>query len=309
MLRYFPFSEKYDLKMGTTALASELDVVECDEHYEKEVMLKRKLLSEKHAYYFQSNKNTMQAQWEVLALVLKALSEKYPDSFSLKKNEERWHWHNKRLNENQDFVFGDATSLPLEPLDWAGRQVQEDLVLLDGASMLVAGQLCFPSGWCMQDKMNRHFLEIHNPLPRLTDPMIKSASTLVERIPPHRPLTRNNWGFRVCDWLDLSARQSDAYKKLLHESSETFTIDTIGDKVFLRVEHQTLSRLPNSGHLLFSIHTYQGKVKEEMNDPQRAAVLGSFLETVPPDMLEYKLMTPFIKMLREYVNQNQQIER
>lgn len=307
MLRYFPFSEKYDLKMGTTSLASELDVVECDVHYEQEISVKRKQLDENHTYYYKANVDTLPAQWETLALVLTALSEKYPQVFSLTKNGEHWRWHNKRLNEKQEFIFGDEASLPLQPLDWVGRQVQEDLVLLDKSSLLVAGQLCFPSGWCLQDKMNRHFLEIHNPLPRLTDTMIQSAGKLIERIPPHRPLTRNNWGFRVCDWLDLSARQAQAYEKLLHESATSFTPDTIVDRVFLRVEHQTLSRLPGSGHLLFTIHTYQGKVREEMEDPQRAALLRSFLETVPAEMLEYKLMTPFIKMLRTYLHQNEQI--
>jgi len=36
------------------------------------------------------------------------------------------------LGETTTFTPGDAATLPLAPLDWVGRQVQEDLLVLDG---------------------------------------------------------------------------------------------------------------------------------------------------------------------------------
>ena len=50
--------------------------------------------------------------------------------FQLDKKGADWHWRNLLLDEEQQFRYGDADSLPYEPLDWAGRQVQEDLVLV-----------------------------------------------------------------------------------------------------------------------------------------------------------------------------------
>lgn len=309
MLPYFPFAKGFDLKMGTSPLKDEFSITECDEHYLYEVSLKRKMLTENPDWYFLSNPDTKAAQWEALELILTGLAKNYPQHFKLQKQNTTWQWTNNLLNETQTFVVGDDATLPLQPLNWVGQQVQEDLILLNAYLIVVAGQLCFPSGWSLSDKMNQHFIKVHAPLPQITESMIQSANKLLERIPAHKPVTRNNWGFRVCDWLDLSTRQSAAYKKLLHEVSETLLPDEVGEKIFVRVEHQTLSRLPVSNHILFTIHTYQNKVKEEMEDVERATALTGFLDSVPDQMLEYKLMTPFIEALRIYVKQHQGIKR
>nr|HZX74399.1 DUF3445 domain-containing protein [Cyclobacteriaceae bacterium] len=303
MIRYFPFTEKFDLKMGTTPLPTDQAFIECDEEYISEVQLKRELLAADHPYYFQANKNTDQAQWEVVDKVLTTLALDDAQHFELERNGNQWLWKNKMLNETQAFHFGDSTTLPLQPLDWVGRQIQEDLVLLNKESVLVAGQLCFPSGWCLDEKMNRHFLEIHSPLPSLLSPMIQTASNFVERIPLHKTIVRNNWGFRVGNQLDLSSKHSSTYRTRL-DSASKLTLNAFGDHIFLRVEHQSLSRLPVSEHILFTIHTYQSPLAEEAKDPWRMKTLSSFLKTVPPELLEYKLMAPFAATLAHYIDQH-----
>ncbi|MCW5909647.1 MAG: DUF3445 domain-containing protein [Cyclobacteriaceae bacterium] len=301
MLPYFPFAKGFDLKMGTSLLADELRVAECDEHYVREVTLKRKMLYEHHDWYFLANEETKAAQWEALELILTGLAKNYPQHFQLEKQKDKWHWKNSLLNESQTFVLGDDSTLPHQPLDWAGRQVQEDLILLNKDLYVTAGQLCFPSGWSLGEKMNQHFIKVHDPLPRITDNMIQSANKLLERIPAHKSVTRNNWGFRVCDWLDLSTRQSAAYKKLLHEVSDTLKPEEAGEKIFVRVEHQTLSRLPLSNHILFTIHTYQNRLQHEVQDKARGRALAAFVREVPPALLEYKQMLPFADKLNAYL--------
>jgi hypothetical protein len=301
MLPYFPFAKGFDLKMGTSLLADELRVVECDEHYLQEVSLKRKMLTENPEWYFLANSDTQVAQWEVLQLILTGLAENYPNQFQLQIENPHWHWRNINLNESHTFIPGEDATLPLPPLDWVGRQVQEDLILLNADLIVVAGQLCFPSGWSLSDKMNRHFIKVHAPLPKITDTMIQSASKLLERIPAHKPVVRNNWGFRVCDWLDLSTRQSEAYRKLLQETASSLQSADVGEKIFVRVEHQTLSRLPQSNHILFTIHTYQSKLKDEVADPQRAKALAAFVKQIPDDLLAYKQMLPIADNLRAYL--------
>jgi len=301
MLPYFPFAKGFDLKMGTSLLADELRVVECDEHYLHEASLKRRMLAENPEWYFLANSDTRVAQWEALELILTGLAENYPEQFQLQKQSTIWHWKNKLLNEAHSFILGDDATIALQPLDWVGRQVQEDLILLNADLIVMAGQLCFPSGWSLGDKMNQHFIKVHAPLPQITEPMIQSANKLLERIPAHKPVTRNNWGFRVCDWLDLSTRQSDAYRKLLHETASTLAMEDVGDKIFVRVEHQTLSRLPKSNHILFTIHTYQNKLKHEVADRGRALALATFMKQVPDDLLAYKQMLPIADKLKAYL--------
>ncbi|MBN8577759.1 MAG: DUF3445 domain-containing protein [Cytophagales bacterium] len=301
MLPYFPFAKGFDLKMGTRALADEWRVAEADVHYQHEVALKRKMLAAHPEWYFIANEATKPAQWEALELILTGLAENYPQHFQVNKNGAVWKWTNTLLKETYTFTVGDDATLPLQPLDWVGRQVQEDLILLDADLRVVAGQLCFPSGWSLGDKMNQHFIQVHAPLPRITDSMIQSANKLLERLPAHKPVVRNNWGFRVCDWLDLSTRQTEAYKKLLQEISAGLNNEAVGEKIFVRVEHQTLSRLPVSNQVLFTIHTYQNKLKYEVTDKIRAEALRDFVCKIPADLLEYKQMLPFADRLIAYL--------
>ncbi len=69
MIPYFPFTEKFDLKMGTSVLGADKPFIECDGEYKKEILLKRSLLNDDHQYYFQSLDDTVQAQWEVVEKV------------------------------------------------------------------------------------------------------------------------------------------------------------------------------------------------------------------------------------------------
>jgi hypothetical protein len=305
MIKYFPFTEKFDLKMGTSALSADQPFIECDVEYATEVLLKRKLLEEDHKYYFRANQNTDEAQWEVVEKVLTTLAAYYPELFKLEQKGNQWHWENQHLKEQQAFTFGDSTTLPLQPLDWVGRQIQEDLIILNKESILVAGQLCFPSGWSLEEKLNRHFLEIHAPLPPLLNPMIQTAGNFIERIPVTKTFIRNNWGFRIGNALDLSSKHTLLYRALLDGVGFQLTHDTVGNAVYLRVEHQTLSRLPVSGYILFTIHTYQSLLAEEAKNKDRMRILSSFLKTIPTELLDYKLMTPFAATLMGYIEQQQ----
>ena len=145
MIKYFPFPPSFDLKMGTSAMKSEDTSVEIDEHYFSEITLKRSLLLKDHDYYFNILHGSDIASWDALEKVMDDLVRLDPVNFSLdKKRDPQWHWANKLLAEELTFTFGEQDSLPFSPLDWIGRQVQEDLLILDSRSHLVAGQLCFP---------------------------------------------------------------------------------------------------------------------------------------------------------------------
>ncbi|MGE0772249.1 MAG: DUF3445 domain-containing protein [Cyclobacteriaceae bacterium] len=299
MLKHFPFSKTFDLKMGTTTLPADAPFIEVDEKYLPEVELKRKLLSEDHGYYYQSLGGDEQAQWEVLDLVLHQLGSHYPEAFSLEKHDHFWSFRNQKLNEEYDFIWGDSGSLPQGPLDWVGRQVQEDLLILNEKGELISGQLCFPSGWSLGEKLGKHFMSIHEPLPDRLTPMIEAAGKLMERIPQGRSIQRTNWGFRISDELDMSTRHGARYREML-KPTETWSEKDVADNVFVRIEYQTLHRLP-SGMVLFTIHTHLSPIAEEVKDPARAGRMFEFLATVPLDVRNYKLITPYHAKLGQYL--------
>lgn len=184
MLPYFPFGQRFNDKMGTFPLSESDRIIEVDEHYSREIALKRQLLSELPDYYYQALAGYESAQWDVVEISLQCLVRFMPDQFTLQQDGNRWQWTNHLLNEETTFTFGDASTLPHDPLDWVGRQVQEDLVILTGDdATLVAGQLCFANDWCLDEKIGLSFWQIHAPITPIVEPMMQAARKLMERLP------------------------------------------------------------------------------------------------------------------------------
>lgn len=304
MLRYFPFGQAFNDKMGTLPMAETDPLVEVDSHYWHEVALKRAQLSQLPTYYYQLLPGNDIAQWEVLERILDNLVRHFPQSFELTKRGNRWDWNNRLLNETVSFVFGDVTTLPLDPLDWVGRQVQEDLVLLIGPeATLAGGQLCFANDWCLDEKIGLSFWQLHGPVTAIVEPMMLAAQKLMERLPSGKSVWRMNWSVKVSDQLDMTSRHTPFLKKQLEELLPELTPETIGQKLVVRIERQTLTRLPRSGAVLFGIHTYQSLLAEEASDRDHALRMLKVFESTPPAMLDYKSMTALMPSLINYLEQ------
>ncbi|GCE31073.1 hypothetical protein KDA_65570 [Dictyobacter alpinus] len=289
------------MTMGVQALGKG-HVVEIDlDRYYTEIALKQKLLNADAAYYFQALPHTEPLQWDVLLYLLPHLAACYPQHFSLSCQAEHWSWRNSLLQEHTIFQPGISSSLPLPPLDWLGRQIQEDLLLLDGRSdsriPLVAGQLCFPNSWCLEEKLGQSFLHIHTPVPLFAEHIGRSSQLLLERLKIGRAVWRLNWAFRTIDRLDITPR---ATQEIL-QSYRALTRENIGEKCFLRVERQTLSRLPHTGAILFTVHTYQQSVAELVHNKVYTRLMTNVLGSTPSEVLDYKGITPFAQLLLDYL--------
>ncbi|NID12754.1 DUF3445 domain-containing protein [Fibrella aestuarina] len=303
MLPYFPFGQRFNDKMGTAPLTGSDQLIEVDSHYQAETALKKRLLTELPDYYYTMLPGYEIAQWEVLDLVLQNLARFYPEQFTLRRERDHWHWQNRLFREETAFIFGELGTLPTDPLNWVGQQAQEDLVLLAGPeATLVGGQLCFANGWCLNEKVRLPFWQIHAPIVPIVEPMMRAAQTLMERLPVGRPVWRANWSLKVTDQLDLSSRHTAALDQQLTSRLPDLTPDIIGEQLFIRIERQTLTRLPRSGAILFGIHTYQNRLASEIAARNEAArQLAQVLSTTPPAMLDYKGMTPFMPALLTYL--------
>jgi hypothetical protein len=296
MLPYFPFeTDTWALTFGVRPLGA-APLLEVDPaRYGPEVAERRALLAADARYHAQALPGTGPMQWEALALVLRALARQHPAHFGLEEDAAGgpWRWTNRLLGTRESFVPGDAATLPHPPLHWLGGQVQEDLLLLDGAAPgwpLVAGVLCFAAGWCLDEKLGRPLLEVHAPVPGYAGQLARPVDGLMERLRPERPVMRVNWGLGVTDALDRSPRTAARWAPLL----EGITAQNAGERCFLRLERQTLSRLAASRAVLFTIHTWCGPVAAEARDPWRRQRLASVLRSVPPATRAYKGLDPFL---------------
>ncbi|XXF75871.1 DUF3445 domain-containing protein [Myxococcaceae bacterium GXIMD 01537] len=302
MLPYFPFEQdRYALSLGVRALQEGEAVIEVDApHYRAELALKESLLSAQPDAHFRGPPDTLAMQWETVTVLLPLMARQHPQHFTLTEEGPRWRWRNLLLGTETLFTPGETGELPLAPLDWLGRQVQEDLLVLDGTREgmpLVAGQLCFPSVWSLEEKVGRSLLDVHVPVPGFAEQVGQATLRLLAGLKAGRTVTRCNWAFTVTDRLDLAPWTLPEWRHLF----EGITAHNAGERCFLRLERQTLTLLPRTGGVLFTIHTYRAPVAGEVEDPERRRRLASVLRTVPQAMSDYKRLTPLREPLLGYL--------
>lgn len=303
MLPYFPFEQdSYAMALGVRALRPDETLIEVDEaHYAGELARKASMLATNLRARFQAEPGTEPQQWETVTELLPLMASQHPRHFALEVEGGRWRWHNRLLGTETRFTPGDEGSLPQAPLDWLGRQVQEDLLLMDGTREglpLVAGQLCFPSMWSLEEKLGRPVLDIHAPVPGFVEKLGASTTRLMKGLKPGRAVTRCNWALTVTDRMDLEPWSLPEWRHLF----EGITAENAGERCYLRLERQTLSLLPRTGAILFTIHTYRAPVAREVEDPARRRRLANVLRTVPVDTLTYKRITPFLEPLLAWLD-------
>lgn len=146
----------------------------------------------------------------------------------------------------------DGVLVPLEgePLLVAGRLVQEDLLILekpDGATehILTGAVLCFPSNWTLAEKFGRPLTRIHLPVDTYDETVARRVQRLFDAIRPDAPIMRANF---------IPYGHAS-----LHNPRPEFSIHRPdpADIRVVRVERQTLLRLPVTRAVVFSIHVYQ----------------------------------------------------
>ncbi|HMO72658.1 MAG TPA: DUF3445 domain-containing protein [Paracoccaceae bacterium] len=152
---------------------------------------------------------------------------------------------------------------PTRPLLTLGRLCQEDFCLMQedgrGEHLLSAAILCFPAGWRLDEKIGRPMMRIHLPVAKYTDDVGRRVQRLLDAVRPGAPLWRAN-----------GHRSRAPLHNPLPESQPKDLTDQ-GAMPFIRSERQCLVRLPRSGAVVFSIHTWLVRT-EDLTADQVAAL-------------------------------------
>jgi dimethylamine monooxygenase subunit A len=248
---------------------------EIDDRYGEELSLKHQLLTERHAEVFATCPESDAARHETLALVVDHLTRHCPTWFS----RDSAGLHNLLTGETW-------ASDTLDPLDLAARLVQEDLCLIQDTGdgpILSAASLCFPSRWRLSEKIGRRLPDVHQPVPLYANRLARPVDRFMRHIKPNHIASRLNWSL-----LDDQALFQPG-GKWRRDANTDITADNAGTRVFLRVERQTLCRLPASGAVLFGIRVHVYPLQQAAS---RAADLADAVRALPDDILHYKSMLP-----------------
>jgi len=207
------------------------------------------------------------------------------------------------LHRNERFrIVPDADGRWIEhPLSIAGRLVQEDLAVLverDGRMMFGGGSVCFPNRWDLASKLGRSMAEVHAPVSRLNEQLESTIDDFFTRLTPDRPFWRLGWGVLDTDEL---------YQPLDGTAPAAPPIPEVGDpttpdRLFLRVERETLRRFARTNCILFTIRTYIRPLRHLAQRPDDAARLADALVNLPDDVADYKKITELSESVRHWLS-------
>ncbi|WGW02456.1 heme-dependent oxidative N-demethylase family protein [Tropicibacter oceani] len=135
-----------------------------------------------------------------------------------------------------------------DPLASLGQLVQEDFCLLvkEGDEHVLRGALlCFPASWMLAEKAGQALIGIHEPVEPYDDGIARRVQRLFDGVQVGRPL----WRFNALWYQDAALFHPRA-------SDDRRPIGDPATAPYMRSERQSLMRLPVSGAVVFSIHTY-----------------------------------------------------
>ena len=169
---------------------------------------------------------------------------------------------------------------PLHPIDKCGRLVQEDVCLMERNSdswVLTAASVCFPTHWDPHSKLGLSLDDIHSPVPGYDVDLIPRPSTFMDRISNEMLVARTGWSLTACGELALDRDHKISQKD--------------PSKLIVRVERQTLRKVPNSKAIAFTIRIHRWPLEVIKRDPVLSNDLVAALNSLPEELKSYKTET------------------
>lgn len=272
-----------------------------DEHYRSEIA-ERALVLDQDPRRYLVMPHMQVAAWDALQLLMENLATDYPQDFQLERTGNHWHWRNRVLEIDQRFIFGDATTLPCEPLEFITRQVQGDFALLDqrnGDLFMDAGMVTSPADWSLAFDAGMSFKQWHSPVPMAHQMGIfDRALKYLLNLQVGQPVRRLNWTLTINPRLDSSPETFHQWGA----DRGRITAENVGQQVHLRVELQVMLRLPRSNAVMFSIRTYLISMDELVTQPDWGCRLHRVLRDLPDPIADYKGMNRYRQTLVEWLS-------
>jgi hypothetical protein len=182
---------------------------------------------------------------------------------------------------------GRVLSVPACQLQWdldgdeslwqASLWVQDDICLLQESAAgyrLTAASLCAASFWRLEDKLGLPIDEVHAPVPGYQRVLAPQLNRFMRRLEVERPVWRGNWSLVAST--DLNQREAC----LLEADAD--------DALYLRVERQSLRRLPQTRAVVFTIRVYVHPLVPVLQQPALRDGLVNAVRQLSPRQRHYK---------------------
>jgi dimethylamine monooxygenase subunit A len=283
----FPFAGgQWRLHMGLRAVKPE-HWLELDKDFAAELAEKRTLLAARPKEIFAALPECEDAARELLTLLAAHLPHHHPDFYRSDGG---------RLVNLATGEIADLGTRALHPLDRAGRLVQEDLCLMQAGGdgyVLTGASLAAPNRWRLAEKLGRPLVGIHDVVPGYDDTLARPVARFMEELRAGRIAGRVNWGI---------ADRPDRFQPVPLPRAEPITAADAGRRLYLRIERQTLRKLPATGAVLFTIKTKIAPLAAALQSRTDAADLAAAIRTMPQEMQRYKAIAPIAEPLLRWLD-------
>ena len=196
-------------------------------------------------------------------------------------------------------ALGPSTdTLDLPPLYAAARRVPDDLCLMerrDGQWRLTALSLSAGSFFAAEDVIGKSLAELHGPVTGFAERLLVRVQRIFEGLRPDLVLERRNWTL-----LNSAELHTPSPAPIRTRIGEIAPADA-GAALHLRVERQTLRRLPTTGGALFTIRVWLAPLESLSGDPARLAAFAAAWRAAPPDFRTYKRLDLYDTLVEDFL--------
>ncbi len=162
----------------------------------------------------------------------------------------------------------------------------EDFAVIDGQTATIPWlAVCLPSHWSPQEKIGRHFAQVHAPVAdnRL---LLVASEHLARLVTGAQRWERFVWTITPEARLDMHPQRTP--KQPWPDDADA---DALARIAFLRTERQTFIPLPEARQAIFTIHVESRPLAEAVSAAD-AAALHAALATMSDAVLAYRALAP-----------------
>lgn len=274
---YRPFRWPYHQTMSLQKLDPDF-YLELTSTY-KATIAQRLALHDAHpTQVLQALPGSEQACKEVMEIALSFYLHRHPALFTLSPDKRTFHNH----------ILDTTTDLrATTPLHVLLHNVPEDFAITlrnpaTGLYHFRAGVICSSLGWSVATKIGLPLAAVHAPVPDYPAKLQFSMDRYFARTPTARAIQRGSWGLER--GTPLFMPPGDAHEALREHQDPALRLDD----VMLRVDWQTLRRVPLSGAVVFGFRAVFTPVARLRGEPGVPGLLLRVLHEGAQGLMRYK---------------------
>ena len=225
---------------------------------------------------------------ELMQMVLQYVTYRYPHYFSLTGTNSRYGNRSRRTVFHNKILGTSADVNSIHPLHILLEHIPEDFVLMlrdpaTGQYQFRAGVICSSLGWNLGSVFGLPLADIHQHVPHYATKMRFSMDRFFSKLACDKPIQRGSWGFEVDEPLYMAP--GDPLENVF-KTKQAPELDA--SRIHLRVDRQTLRRLPLSSGIVFNFKALFTPLTDLKEEPYIPSLCLKVLKEGNEDILNYK---------------------